>query len=64
MVQLALNDKKSDTIIYIPFFANYSKNPNLFLELLDVPKTQRALENVNELKKVHIQLSANISFQN
>ena len=64
MAQLALNDKKSDTTMYIPFFVNYSKNPNLFLEPLDAPRTQRALENIDELKKVHIQLSANILFQN
>ena len=64
MAQLALNDKKSDTTMYIPFFANYGRNLNLFLELLDAPKTQRALENVNELKRVHIQLSVNILFQN
>ena len=64
MAQLVINDKRSDTTNHTPFFANHGRNPNLFLEPINAPKIQRALQNVKELKKVHTRLSANISLQN
>ena len=38
MAQLAMNDKRSDTINYTPFFANYGRNLNLFLGPISTPK--------------------------
>ena len=38
MAQLVINDKRLDTTNYIPFFANYGRNPNLFLGPISIPK--------------------------
>ena len=60
MAQLALNDKISNTIKYIPFFANFGKNPNLFLDRREGPNTQQVLKNISNIKLIYQRLSANI----
>ena len=60
MAQLALNDKVSDTTKYIPFFANFGKNLNLFLERREGPNTQQILKDISDIKLIHQRLSANI----
>ena len=53
MAQLALNDKVSDTIKYTPFFANFRKNSNLFLERREGPNTQQALKDILDIKLIY-----------
>jgi hypothetical protein len=53
MAQLTLNAKVLDTTKITPFFANYSKEFNLFEEERKHLSTQLAIERVATLKKVH-----------
>ena len=60
MAQLALNNKISDTTKYTPFFSNFGKNPNLFLERREGPNAQQALKDILDIKLIYQRLSANI----
>ena len=60
MAQLALNNKVLDTTKYIPFFANFGRNPNLFLNRREGPNAQQALKDISDIKLIHQRLSANI----
>jgi hypothetical protein len=53
MAQVALNNNASETTKETPFFANYGKNPNLFMEGRLGPRADKALHSVQELRKVH-----------
>jgi len=53
MAQLTLNAKVLDTTKITLFFANYSKEFNLFEEERKHLSTQLAIERVATLKKVH-----------
>ena len=55
-----MNDKISDTIKYIPFFANFGKNLNLFLDRREGPNAQQALKNILNIKLIYQRLSAKI----
>ena len=60
MAQLALNDKISDTTKYTPFFANFGKNANLFLNQREGLNAQRVLRDIADMKLIYQRLSANI----
>ena len=64
MAQLAYNDKLSQTTGLTPFFANYGKNPNSFLQPRKGPNAEKALVKAKELKKVHNQLTETIKETN
>ena len=53
MVQLALNNNALETTKESPFFLNYRKTPNLFIELRTLVKADKAIVIVGELQKVH-----------
>jgi len=53
MAQIAINNNASDTTQVTPFYANFGKNPNLFMEALTWPQTDRALQSSADLKTVH-----------
>lgn len=53
MAQLALNNNVSETTKESPFFANFGRDPNLFMEPRLGPQSDRALENSRALKAVH-----------
>ena len=64
MAQLAYNDKLSQTTGLTPFFANYGKNPNSFLQPREGPNAEKALVKAKELKQVHNQLTETIKETN
>ena len=47
-----------------PFFTNYRKNPNSFLQLREGPNAEKALVKAKELKQVHNQLTETIKETN
>ena len=53
MAQLALNNNALETTKESPFFLNYRKTPNLFIELRTLVKADKAIVIVGELQKVH-----------
>ena len=53
MAQLTYNNKLSRITGITPFFANYRKNANGFLQPREGPNADKALVNVEELKKVY-----------
>jgi transposase InsO family protein len=64
MAQLAYNDKMSQTTGVTPFFANYGKHPNDFLEPRKGPDADKAMIKAEELKTVHQQLRKTITDSN
>ena len=64
MAQLAYNDKLSQTIGLTPFFVNYGKNLNSFLQLREGLNAEKALVKAKELKKVYNQLTKTIKETN
>ena len=56
MAQLTYNDKLSGTTGMTPFFANYGKNANGFLQPREGPNADKALVKAEELKEVHKKL--------
>ena len=64
MAQLAYNDKLSQTTGLTPFFANYGKNLNSFLQPREGPNTEKALVKAKELKQVYNQLTETIKETN
>jgi len=53
MAQLALNDKRSDTTKLSPFFANYGRHANLFLEPREGSRAERATVVASNMKRLH-----------
>ena len=53
MAQLTYNNKLSETTRIIPFFTNYRKNANGFLQLWEGPNVDKALVKTKELKEVY-----------
>ena len=53
MVQLALNNNALETTKESPFFLNYGKPPNLFMEPRTLVKAEKAIVIVEELQKAH-----------
>ena len=64
IAQLAYNDKLSQTTGLTPFFINYGKNPNSFLQPREGPNVEKALVKAKELKQVHNQLTETIKEAN
>ena len=61
MAQLALNQQISTTTGVTPFYANFGKQPNLFMEpKLQHPNADRALVTSDQLQKLHEQLRQRI----
>ena len=61
---MAYNNKISDTTRLTPFFTNYRKNINTFLQLRDGPNTEKALVKVEELKNLYIDIQRSIKSSN
>ena len=55
-----MNDKVSDITKYIPFFANFGKNLNLFLDRREGPNTQQVLKDISDIRLIYQRLSVNI----
>ncbi|KAI6789405.1 hypothetical protein KC331_g215 [Hortaea werneckii] len=53
MAQLALNNGFADTIGTSPFFANFGKDPNLFMKPYDNPELDPAMIAAKQLKDIH-----------
>jgi hypothetical protein len=54
MAQIAYNNKLLEATGYLPFFANHSRQPNLFIRLLDSNiQTESAISSVKALKEVY-----------
>ena len=53
MAQLALNNNASETTKESPFFLNYGKPPNLFMEPRTSVKAEKAIVMAEELQKAH-----------
>ena len=53
MAQIALNNNKSETTNETPFYANFGKHPNLFMEPKSGPQTDKAMLATKNLKDVH-----------
>ena len=49
MAQLALNNNASETTGITPFYANFGKDPNLFMEPRQGPNADKALHDVESL---------------
>jgi hypothetical protein len=58
--QVAVNNMVHDTTGRTPFFANYGKHPNLFMEPRNHPKAQKAIDTVENLRKIHDEIRQNI----
>ena len=64
MAQLTYNDKLSGITGMTPFFANYGKNANGFLQPREGPNADKALVKAEELKEVHKNLRDTIENSN
>ncbi|OQN95116.1 hypothetical protein B0A48_18806, partial [Cryoendolithus antarcticus] len=53
IAQLALNNNVSETTKVSPFFANFGKNPNLFMDPRPNPQAEKAIVAVNDMKTLH-----------
>ena len=60
MAQLTYNDKISQTTGVTPFFANYGKNANGFLQPREGPNADKVLVKAKELREVHKELRETI----
>jgi len=53
IAQLALNDKGSEIIGLSPFFVNYGRHANLFLEPRSGSRAERATVLTSDMKRLH-----------
>ena len=56
IAQLAYNNKRSETIKLILFFANFGKNTNSFLYPREGPNTEKALVKASEIKELYSEI--------
>jgi len=61
MAQIAINNNASETTHVTPFYANFGKDPNLFMEALTGPQTDRALETSTTLYNIYDKMRQAIS---
>ena len=61
MAQVAINNNASETTHVTPFYANFGKDPNLFMEALTGPQTDRALQSSADLHDIHNKMRQAIS---
>ena len=59
--QLAYNNARSETTKISPFFANFEKHPNTFMETKHHPRAQQGMLKVEEMKKLHHELGQHIT---
>ena len=59
--QLALNNNVSETTKVSPFFANFGKEPNLFMDPRPNPQAEKAIVATNEMKKLHDMLRSRVT---
>jgi len=60
IAQLTLNNLRNELIGHTPFFANYGRHPNLFLEPRNHLNAQKALLASEDMRKVHNKLRVQI----
>lgn len=60
MAQLAYNNKLSESTGKTPFFANHGRHPNLVERTLPGPKAEKALVNVQDMKKTYDEMRQRI----
>ena len=60
MAQLALNNNVSETTGMTPFYANFGRNPNLFMTTLPNVGVERAIVNAESMIKAHEAANLNI----
>jgi len=53
IAQLVLNDKRLDTTQLSPFFANYGRHANLFLESREGSRAEKATVLAFNMKRLH-----------
>jgi hypothetical protein len=53
MAQVALNNAYTESTGTSPFFANFGKDPNLFMKPYDSPELDAAMIAANQLKDIH-----------
>ena len=53
IAQVALNNAYTDSTGTSPFFANFSKDPNLFMKPYENPELDAAMIAVTQLKDIH-----------
>jgi len=53
MAQVALNNAYTDSTGTSPFFANFGKDPNLFMKPYENPELDAAMIAVTQLKDIH-----------
>ena len=63
VTQLALNNYALETIGISPFFVNYRRNLDLHLEPKDLVKSEAAITDATEIKKLHEILRNKITAQ-
>jgi len=61
IAQLALNDKRSDITGLSPFFTNYGRHANLFLEPREGSRAERATVVASDMKRLHSDMQQTIS---
>ncbi len=61
---MVYNDKRSNTIKLLPFFANYGRHANLFLDLRRGLDTKKALVLISDIKHLHKEIQGEIQRRN
>ena len=61
IAQLALNNNRSDTTGLSPFFANYGRHANLFLEPREGSRAEKATVLASDMKRLHGDMQQAIS---
>ncbi len=64
MAQLAYNDKRSDITRLSPFFVNYGRHANLFLDPRQGPNAEKALVLTSDMKSLHKDMQHKINKTN
>ncbi|GKV53537.1 hypothetical protein SLEP1_g60058 [Rubroshorea leprosula] len=63
VAQLALNNHVSETTGVSPYRANFGRDPNMNIRILDNPMSEKGIWDTNELKNAAQQLQENIKIQ-
>jgi hypothetical protein len=64
IAELAINNHESETTGLSPFFANFGKHPNMFMEPINAVHAEKALVAANKMIDLHGQLNKNIEKRN